>query len=150
MTRGPLVSASSRTYGLVLGLGCLLLGGLPPGIAHAATDSLFTAQRTGISRAHPTTAETSRLLATDRWWARDKAQHVAFSFLWTLGTQYVLVNKADWSESDALPASVGVTVTVGLSKEFYDWRIGPTGRFSGKDLAANAVGILAAVGVILL
>lgn len=87
---------------------------------------------------------------SDRWWGRDKLQHLTFSFLWTLGTQYVLVNKAGWSEPDALPASIGVTVTVGFSKELYDWRIGPTRHFSGKDLTANAVGILAAVGVIVL
>ena len=86
----------------------------------------------------------------DRWWARDKAKHVAFSFLWTLSTQYVLVDKAGWSNEKALPASVGVTVTIGLSKEVYDWRYSPARRFSEKDLVANAVGILAAVGIILL
>lgn len=86
----------------------------------------------------------------DAWWAPDKAKHVAFSFLWTLSTQYVLVDKVGWSNQKALPASAGITVTIGLSKEVYDWQYGSTRRFSKKDLVANAVGILAAVGVILL
>ena len=88
--------------------------------------------------------------SSDPWWARDKLQHLTFSFLWTLSTQYVLVEKADWSRSAALPAAVGSGATVGLSKELFDWRLGPTRRFSTRDLAADAVGILLAVGVILL
>lgn len=85
----------------------------------------------------------------ERWWARDKARHVVFSGLWTLSTQYVLVRKADWSKGDALPVSVAASGTVGVAKELYDAsRAG--GQASEKDLVANAVGIGAAVGVILL
>lgn len=86
----------------------------------------------------------------DPWLAFDKAQHLAFSFLWTLGSQYALVNKASLSEGSALPVSVGVSATVGLAKEYYDWRIGPRRFFSRRDLAADAVGILLATGFILL
>jgi hypothetical protein len=81
--------------------------------------------------------------------ARDKARHVVFSGLWTLSTQYVLVNKADWKEGDALPAAVLTSATVGLGKELYD-TARPDGTASGKDVVANAVGIGLAVGVILL
>jgi uncharacterized protein YfiM (DUF2279 family) len=77
----------------------------------------------------------------DDWWARDKAKHLAVSTLWTLSTQYVLVAKADWSERDALPVSVASAATVGLAKEVYDRRVGPTATFSWKDLVADAVGI---------
>ena len=85
----------------------------------------------------------------DRWLARDKARHVVFSGLWTLSTQYVLVNKADWSQGDALPASIASAATVGVLKELYDAsRI--TGTASGKDLVADAVGIGLAVGIITL
>jgi len=87
--------------------------------------------------------------STDQWLARDKAKHVAFSGLWTLSTQYVLVNKADWSKGDALPLSITSSATVGLAKELYD-ASRPAGTISGKDLAADAVGIGLAVGVILL
>jgi uncharacterized protein YfiM (DUF2279 family) len=85
----------------------------------------------------------------DQWLAGDKAKHVAFSGLWTLSTQYVLVNKADWSEGDALPVSVASSATVGLAKELYD-ASRPAGTVSGKDLVADAVGIGLAVGIILL
>lgn len=85
----------------------------------------------------------------DQWLARDKARHVLFSGLWTLSTQYVLVRKAEWSEGDALPASVATAAAVGIAKEGYD-AARPAGSASGKDLAADAVGIGLAVGVILL
>ena len=83
----------------------------------------------------------------DRWVARDKARHVVFSGLWTLSAQYVLVNKANWSEGDALPAAVATSATVGLGKELYD-TTRPDGTASGKDLVAHAVGIGLAVAVI--
>lgn len=142
--------ACLRTYGIALGLGCLLIVGATPKTTHATADSLLTTQQTRFLGLHMSDAAARLPPPADRWWARDKARHMAFSFLWTLSTQYALVNKAGWSEADALPTSVGVTVTVGLSKELYDWRAGPTRHFSGKDLVANGVGILAAVGVILL
>lgn len=85
----------------------------------------------------------------DRWLARDKAKHLAASALWTLSTQYVLVKKADWSEGDALPASIASGAAVGVAKELYD-ASHPTGMVSGKDLVADAVGIGLAVGVIVL
>lgn len=91
----------------------------------------------------------SRRPSEDEWIARDKARHVVFSGLWTLSTQYVLVNKADWSEGDALPLSVTSSATVGLAKELYD-ASRPEGTVSGKDLVADGVGISVAVGLILL
>lgn len=86
----------------------------------------------------------------DAWIARDKAQHLSFSFLWTLGTQYVVVNKGRISEHRALPVSITSSALVGVTKEVYDLRSGPPHVFSYKDLAANAVGILLAAGLILL
>lgn len=86
----------------------------------------------------------------DEWWAPDKAKHLVVSTLWTLSTQYVLVAKAAWSERDALPASIASAATVGLAKEIYDRRIGPTAYFSWKDLVADAAGIGIGAVVILL
>ena len=85
----------------------------------------------------------------DRWLTRDKARHVVVSGLWTLSTQYVLVNNAGWTKADALPVSVASGATVGLAKELYD-ASRPAGRASAKDLVANAVGIALAAGVIAL
>lgn len=87
---------------------------------------------------------------TDRWFAIDKAKHVTFSFLWTLSTQYVVVNKGRISEQHALPLSITSGAAIGVSKEYYDLTIGPTQYFSVKDLVADAVGVLLAVGIILL
>lgn len=87
--------------------------------------------------------------AEDKWFAIDKAKHVAFSFLWTLGTQYTAVNKGGLSEHRALPISVTSSALIGVTKEYYDLKAG-TGHFSRRDLVADAVGILLAVGVILL
>ena len=88
--------------------------------------------------------------ADDPWLGFDKAQHLAFSFLWTLGTQYVAVNKGNLSESQALPLSIGMSAAVGVSKELYDLHSGPPNLFSYRDLVADGVGILLAVGIILL
>lgn len=85
----------------------------------------------------------------NRWLARDKALHVVGSALWTLSTQYVLVNKADWTEGDALPVSLASGATVGLTKEALD-ATRPTGTASGRDLVANAIGLGLAAGLIAL
>ena len=86
----------------------------------------------------------------DRWLGIDKVQHAALSFLWTLSSQYTLVNKFDLSERHALPFSVGSGVLLGLSKELYDGSTAPRNAFSYRDLAADAFGIALAVGLILL
>ncbi len=86
----------------------------------------------------------------DRWLGLDKVQHAAFSFLWTLSSQYTLVNKIEVSERRALPFSVGSGVLLGLSKELYDGSTAPRNAFSYRDLAADAFGIALAVGLILL
>lgn len=80
----------------------------------------------------------------------DKVQHFTFSFLWTVGTQYTLVVKADLSDGDALPLSVASAAVVGVAKEVYDWRRPNGTGFSRADLVADSLGIAAAVGLILL
>ncbi len=87
---------------------------------------------------------------SDEWWAYDKAQHVAFSFLITLAGQYTLESKGVLSRGRALPVSVSFSAATGVAKELYDWRRGPTRYFSRKDLVADFLGILAASGLILL
>ena len=39
----------------------------------------------------------------DKWFAIDKLQHFSYSCLISLGCQYILVNKYDNSDSEALP-----------------------------------------------
>lgn len=119
-------------------------GALPPTLS-----ALRLALRIPPCRPLDRSPRAARPSSEDQWLARNKAKHVAFSGLWTLSTQYVLVSKADWSDGDALPVSVASSATVGLAKELYD-ASRPTGTISGKDLVADAVGIGLAVGVILL
>ena len=147
----PLLPPFGSRPGVVAAVGLLLgLCGAPPAAADGRTaappDSLTAAAVAFHLRydAPPPSAP-----APDRWWARDKARHVVFSGLWTLSAQYVLVRKAGWTEGDALPASIAAAAAVGLAKEGYD-AARPAGTASGRDLAANAVGIGLAVGVILL
>ena len=45
----------------------------------------------------------------DKWPAIDKLQHFSYSCLISLGCQYVLVNKYDNSESEALPISTALS-----------------------------------------
>ncbi len=86
----------------------------------------------------------------DPWFGFDKVQHLTFSFLFTLGTQYVAVNKGRLSESQALPLSITTSAALGLSKEFYDLHVGSRRVFSYRDLVANGIGIFLATGLILL
>lgn len=146
----------STLAGLVLCIGCTWPSvapaqALPPSATWLSRDVLASSGALTHSPTY-TLSFSFQMPASsaDRWWARDKAQHVAFSFLWTLSTQYVLVDKAGWSNHAALPVAAGSGAAVGLSKEWIDWRYGPAHRFSTRDLVADAAGILLAVGVILL
>ena len=83
----------------------------------------------------------------DKWFAIDKLQHFSYSCLISLGCQYVLVNKYDNSESEALPISTALSFSAGLSKELNDSR-GKNGFFSVKDMIANCVGLIVASAII--
>ena len=85
----------------------------------------------------------------DPWLGFDKVQHVTFSALLTLSTQYVLEVNFDLREPRALPMSVASAAAIGLGKELYDHRT-PGRWFSLRDLIADAVGIGLGVLVIAL
>ena len=84
------------------------------------------------------------------WASFDKLQHVTFSFLVTVGTQYTLVNKLDVSSKPATPVSAATGLSVGIAKELYDRRFGSSGRFDFRDLVADVVGVVLATGLILI
>ena len=83
----------------------------------------------------------------DKWFAIDKVQHFSYSCLVSLGTQYVLVNKMGKDETSALPVSLGISFTAGITKEIQDSK-SKNGFFSRKDLVANTMGILFSVIII--
>ncbi len=83
----------------------------------------------------------------DRWLARDKLLHASTSFLLTLSSQYILVNKLNYQEHRALPISLGLTFSIGVGKEFYDRRK-PGGYISYRDLLADVLGLALAALII--
>ena len=83
----------------------------------------------------------------DKWFAIDKVQHFSYSCLVSLGTQYVLVNKMGKDEKSALPVSLGISFTAGITKEIQDSK-SKDGFFSRKDLVANTMGIIFSVIII--
>ena len=83
----------------------------------------------------------------DKWFAIDKVQHFSYSCLVSLGTQYILVNKMGKDETSALPVSLGISFTAGITKEIQDSK-SKYGFFSRKDLVANTMGIIFSVIII--
>jgi uncharacterized protein YfiM (DUF2279 family) len=77
----------------------------------------------------------------------DKIKHAAFSCLWTLSSQYVMVNKSGLSEQEALSYSVSSSALLGLAKELHDVQTKEK-SFSWRDLIADGVGIAIAVFII--
>jgi len=94
-----------------------------------------------------TADQKEKLKRVDKWFAIDKLQHFSYSCLISLGCQYVLVNKYDNSESEALPISTALSFSAGLSKELNDSR-GKNGFFSVKDMIANCAGLIVASVII--
>lgn len=130
-----------------------------PRCGPAVPGTLFLKPGPNLSVSSQTTAlhpETGLLAAAlndrprDRWLGFDKVQHLTVSFLWTLGTQYTLVNKGLLRERRALPLSIGSSAVAGIGKEYYDLKRGKSHHFCRRDLVADAVGILLATGLILL
>ena len=83
----------------------------------------------------------------DEWFAIDKVQHFMYSTFVSFGTQYVLVNKIQMNENEALPFSSLLSFSAGLLKEINDNR-SKNGFFSKKDMIANSFGIVFA-GIII-
>ena len=84
---------------------------------------------------------------TDKWFAIDKVQHFMYSAFVSFGTQYVLVNKIQMNESEALTLSSILSFSAGLLKEINDNR-SKNGFFSQKDMVANSFGLVFA-GIII-
>ena len=85
-------------------------------------------------------------ISKDRWIAIDKVQHFTYSCFVSLGSQYVLVNKLEMDEKNALPLSSLLSFSAGTLKELNDKRGGS--YFSLKDMVANGLGIVFA-GIII-
>ena len=74
----------------------------------------------------------------DKWIAIDKLQHFGYSIFVSLGCQYILVNKLDKEESEAILISSIASFGAGLAKEIQDKK---SSYFTKKDMVANFLGI---------
>ena len=100
-----------------------------------------------ISFSFSETVTQDSIIVEDKWLAFDKVQHFTYSFLWTLSSQYILVNNMNFDERDAIHYSVLSSASAGVMKEMYDMQK-PKGYLSKKDLFANSLGIVLACLVI--
>lgn len=100
-----------------------------------------------ISFSFSETVKQDSIIVGDKWLTFDKVQHFTYSFLWTLSSQYILVNNMNFYERDAIHYSVFSSASAGVMKEIYDMQK-PKGYLSKKDLLANSLGIVLACLVI--
>jgi uncharacterized protein YfiM (DUF2279 family) len=77
---------------------------------------------------------------SDKWFARDKLEHLAVSAFLTGVSCSVLRDFYRNRQESSMYFSAGLTFSLGLGKEFHDRRT-PQGRFSYKDLTADVLGI---------
>ena len=81
----------------------------------------------------------------DAWFGVDKVQHFAMAY-GTAMFGYGLLRGADLSHRDAEATAIAASLAAGIGKELYDRARG--GPFSLKDLAWDALGRLAAWGML--
>lgn len=80
----------------------------------------------------------------DPWLGFDKLKHLSSSFILTTTGYYVQTRMVAFPEQQSLSSAGMLTVSLGLGKEFFDWRK-PGGMFSYRDLVANLTGVGLAV-----
>ena len=87
---------------------------------------------------HSPQPDTLRIV--DKWFAKDKAEHLVVSAFLTGVSCSVFRDFYRNREESSMYFSAALTISLGLGKEFHDRRT-PQGRFSYKDLAADILGI---------
>ena len=80
------------------------------------------------------------LRIADKWFAKDKAEHLVVSAFLTGVSHSVLRDFYRNREESSIYFSAGLALSLGLGKEFHDRRTAQ-GKFSYKDLAADILGI---------
>lgn len=90
-------------------------------------------------------AQQSPRQVEDRWLAVDKVQHFAMAYGAAM-FGYGILRGAEIEHDDAQTAALAGSLALGVSKELFDHARG--GPFSFKDLAWDALGTLAAWGML--
>ncbi len=83
----------------------------------------------------------------DAWFAKDKAKHFLASAIIAGGVSRQLHRRIGRGAEPSLYAGAGVSLSLGLAKEWSDKRK-PGGLFSIKDLAADVLGTAAGVFIL--
>jgi putative lipoprotein len=83
--------------------------------------------------------ESDSLKIADKWFARDKAEHLVVSAFLSGVSCSIFRDFYNNQERSSVYFSAALTFTLGLGKEFYD-RGPPQGKFSYKDLVADVLG----------
>lgn len=76
----------------------------------------------------------------DRWLGMDKFWHFSASFVSVGAGYHLFANRIGFSHETAAAAASAGTITLGISKEFYDL-LGRERHFSWKDIVADLCGI---------
>ncbi|MBD3233775.1 MAG: hypothetical protein GF315_08640 [candidate division Zixibacteria bacterium] len=76
----------------------------------------------------------------DQWFGKDKLKHAGASAFYTIFSYKLLHHHFDMSKNDSGRLSVGFTLTLGLTKEYYDSKH-PEETSSFKDIIADIAGI---------
>ncbi|MGB2768937.1 MAG: hypothetical protein WBC88_04350 [Candidatus Zixiibacteriota bacterium] len=90
--------------------------------------------------------QSDTLVIPDKWFARDKAEHLVVSTFLS-GVSYSVFRDFYYNkEETSAYFSAILTFSVGLGKELHDMKA-PRGRFSYKDIVADVLGI--ALGILI-
>ncbi len=106
----------------------------------------LTAAETGNSIAD-SLEQSSAQHIQDRWFAKDKAHHLAASAFLTGFGYYAASSEMQFSSQNARNFSVGFALSFGILKEWYDGTLGKSVP-SYKDIVADLAGI--GIGLLLL
>jgi uncharacterized protein YfiM (DUF2279 family) len=91
-------------------------------------------------------SQSDTLRIADKWFARDKAEHLVVSTFLS-GVSYSVFRDFYYNkEETSAYFSAILTFSVGLGKELHDMKA-PRGRFSYKDIVADVLGI--ALGILI-
>lgn len=91
-------------------------------------------------------SQSDTLQIVDKWFARDKAEHLVVSTFLS-GVSYSVFRDFYYNKDETSAYfSAILTFSVGLGKELHDMKA-PRGRFSYKDIVADVLGI--ALGILI-
>lgn len=84
----------------------------------------------------------------DKWFSVDKLHHFSYSLSISTILFHVTYCQNGWSYEPARNLAIGVTISLGVLKELYDWKVRHT-YISYKDIVADILGVAVAYVLLL-